>query len=129
MPFTFLPYDFFYFWCLHNSCATECTLIKKISLARLFMCFFVWFIDISPLPHRVKWYEVFLFGRFLNMSSLPHIVPWFTVSLAWLFMWPFMWLLEHSDMDSFKYESSCRPLKGMDRPSVTDRWSELTNET
>ena len=30
VPFTFLHYDFFYFWCLHNSHATECILINKI---------------------------------------------------------------------------------------------------
>ena len=53
------------------------------------MCPFVWFLDISTLPHRVQWYRFYsivlllgLFEWFLDMTSLPpfssmtlHVAP------------------------------------------------------
>ena len=73
----------------------------KFSLARLFMCLFVWFLEISPLPHIVQWYGFFpvflllcIFEWFLDMNFLPHSAQGFRFSLAWLFIWLFMWLLE-----------------------------------
>ena len=43
-------------------------------LARLFMCLFVWFLDISPLPHRVQWYR---FYSIILLQRLFLVVPWY----------------------------------------------------
>ena len=70
----------------------------KFSLASLFICLFVLFLDIITLPHIVHLdglFAVFLllciFEWFLYMNFFPHIAQEFRCFLAWLFIWLFKW--------------------------------------
>ena len=86
--------------CFNNYIATEKTL-TKCSLERLFMCLFVWFLEMSPLPHLVQcFYFISLFilmcilEWFLEVNFLTQNAQGLRFSQAWLFIWLFMWLLE-----------------------------------